>query len=247
MNKNIKKVISRINRIFFNAEFAALVFIVIGVIIIFLGFKYLYPKSFSVCLQITEDFYSNFGTEFISVGLTVLIIDRINKRREVLDRKRSLIQQMASKSNDFSLEAVRLLRIEGWLFDETLHGADLLGGNLENADLSNASLQEVDLLEANLKGVDLKNACLDKANLWQANLERSDLRGLSARNAHFFMANLKNADLAEANLEGAILRGAILEGAIFLKTNLSRADFRGVDISEIDLSQAILDEAKFDQ
>jgi|GEM_PF-1626094 len=71
--------------------------------------------------------------------------------------------------------------------------ADLMGVNLENADLSGASFVSADLRRANLAGADLTNANLESAYLRRADLRAAKLAG----------ANLTGAYLAEADLRGA--------------------------------------------
>ena len=79
-----------------------------------------------------------------------------------------------------------------------LHGADLRGAYLRDADLRDACLYGVDLSGANLMHADLRDACLYGADLRDADLCDADLRG----------ANLHGADLRDADLYGADLRDA---------------------------------------
>jgi len=78
--------------------------------------------------------------------------------------------------------------------------ANLIGANLESADLKDA-----DLSRAYLKGADL--SCAD--------LKDADLRGV----------NLSGADLSAADLRGAYLRCADLKGADLSAADLSRATY----------------------
>jgi hypothetical protein len=75
---------------------------------------------------------------------------------------------------------------------------DLLGCNLECADLTFANLTFADLTLADLTGANLMGANLTRANLDRANLTFADLTG----------ANLMGANLMGANLMGANLMGA---------------------------------------
>ena len=55
--------------------------------------------------------------------------------------------------------------------------ADLLGADLQQANLRWADLQQADLRWANLQGADLRWADLQEANLRGADLQGADLRG----------------------------------------------------------------------
>ena len=78
--------------------------------------------------------------------------------------------------------------------------ANLIGTNLEGANLERANLRG-----ANLIGTNLEYANLRGANLRGANLEYANLRGANLRGANLKGANLRGADFKGANLEGANL------------------------------------------
>jgi hypothetical protein len=77
---------------------------------------------------------------------------------------------------------------------------NLVGANLDGAQLLKASLEGRDLSLANLMAANLAEANLKNANMMMANLEGTDLLG----------ANLKGAYLEGANLAGTRLDGADL-------------------------------------
>src|SRR5690606_14898603 len=116
-----------------------------------------------------------------------------NELRSEHERKDELILQMGSDNNVLVKEAVRILRLKGWIEDGTLRGANLMHANLQGAHLRDADLQE---------------ACLDFAKLEGANLYRADLR---------------SATLVIASLAGAALKDAKLDGAMLFHTNLKGA------------------------
>lgn len=99
--------------------------------------------------------------------------------------------------------------------------ADDVPYNLENLDLSNASLFNVSLRGANLKNAIFHDADLESADLRDANLE----------NARFVSANLELADFRGANLKGTNLARAELLGADFSDTNIKEA--RGGDVCRL--------------
>ena len=111
-------------------------------------------------VRLIADFYANISTELISIALTVLVIDALNERRSIEREKKALILQMSSPTNLVAIEAVRVLRVRGWLTDGSLRGADL-----SHADLQGAYLAGVDMANAKLFRTNLKGAHLQFANL----------------------------------------------------------------------------------
>ncbi len=134
--------------------------------------------------------------EFTVVALTVAGIEEVSRLRARQEYKQSIIRQMASRSNDFALDATRIAMDEGWLNDGSLKGADL-PARLEEAVLFNADIKEATHIEeaivfnANPKEV----AHLEGAVLRGARLEKADLRGVHLEKADLFNANLKEAVL----------------------------------------------------
>jgi hypothetical protein len=163
--------------------------------------------------EFIEAFYSNAGTELISIASTVLVIDYLNRRRATNERKEELILQMSSPNNELATEAVRILRLKGWLEDGSLRGTNLFRANLQGARLDEANLQRAILAEANLQGANLGLANLQGVSLWEANLRGANLFGANLQGADLTVTNLQEADLTLTNLQGADLRGANLEGA----------------------------------
>jgi len=237
---------------------AAILFGILGAIIALLG--YIYLHGWGSLKDFTSDFYTNLATDFISIAVTVLIIDKLNKRRADLEEKQRIIRQMASPSNEFALEAVRLARDNGWLQDGSLCGASLIKANLQKADLSNADLSGANLTSANLWHVSLEGANLSAANLRDANLYQAEMSYIDLSRATLFSADLTRADLRKAKLVRADLRGAKLNKAYLGDADLTQADlFRAeligtrlmrtnmteANLSGANLSQAFMRETSF--
>ncbi len=110
---------------------------VLSIIVVFGG--YFSTRSWSNSVASIPDFvqemFSNFGTELLSIAITILVVDYLNRRRQKveLDKQREeierqqekqmkdqLIRDMGGQSNDFALRAVRDLRSYGWLKDGSL-------------------------------------------------------------------------------------------------------------------------------
>lgn len=150
-------------------------------------------------------YITNLYTEVISIAITVLVLDRLNQRRQDKIRKEELIFQMGSGENVTARRAARMLHHKGWLTDGTLRASQLSDANLHSSDLNSADLQDADLIGANLKKADLfmsnlRGAILNDANLEGAMLEDSDLRGASLVQANLRGAKLDHAQFDESTV-----------------------------------------------
>lgn len=138
-----------------------LIMLISAIIIAVLGYLNQHGNLF-LPVPIVTDFYANVSTELVSIAITILVIDALNERRAIQQEKKNLILQMSSPTNSIAREAVRILRMRGWLTDGTLRGSNLLRANLRKAYLEKADLQDV---------------LFDKADLQGAYLQWSNLKG----------------------------------------------------------------------
>ncbi|MEP0518521.1 MAG: pentapeptide repeat-containing protein [Hyphomicrobiales bacterium] len=123
-----------------------------------------------------------------------------------------------------------LVNIELDLNNTNLSGASLIGADLRGAFFEKANLQGVLLMGGDLEGAFLNGADLKGAFLDIARLVGVDLSGANLEGAHLLKANLKRANLLGAQLSGAILAG----------TNLTEADLKGVDLTGAHLTNSDL-------
>ena len=166
-----------------------------------------------------------------------------------------LVNALRGGNHQFAREALAILREYGWLFDDTLQGADLTGANLSGMDLREARLMHVKLNGADLRGIDLQDAYLSWADLRGANLGGADLRNTNfsgarlsgvtfrradLRGAIFIEANLKEVSFVQAQLQNTKFDWASLFDATFYAANLESASLRGVDLCKADLRRANL-------
>lgn len=192
-------------------------------------------------------FWHDLWPEMISTGGAILGIDELNRRRSAQEYKREIIQQMGSFSNDFALEATRIIRDMGWFNDGSLRGMIFQDANLEGADLQGADLQYTNLARANLKGrTRLWDANLEGTNLVRADLQgtslwRANLQGASLVRARLQEAQLWKANLQWANLKGVFLTGADLPYAILSEAELPYADLKGADLRGVNFTKANLE------
>lgn len=145
----------------------------------------------------------NSGLIFIFFAISVVFFGlyRWGKRRWAIHRYRKEIKDhIRAQDLEFSskiVENIKKLNYQG------VYIIDLMGAQLEGANLWGLNLKESNLSGANL----------DKTNLGVAHLIKANLHGTSFVEANLWGANLKNADLSGARLEGANLTGAALDGA----------------------------------
>jgi hypothetical protein len=207
---------------------STIVTVLIGVFVLALGLAVAIGGSLAdpentTLLDTVKDFYANMGIALIGIAITVLTIDALNRHRAIQQEKRRLSLQMGSPYSELAAEALRVLRLEGWLEDGSLEGARLDGANLHTADLTRAGL----------KG----------ARLWSADLQRTRLNDASLRGASLFSASLQGASLKNADLQGADLRRADLQRAVLSEANLRGAqlwyaNLREADVTDVQLVQA---------
>lgn len=188
-------------------------------------------------------FWHDLWPEMISTGGAVLGIDELNRRRSAQEYKRGIIRQMASRSNDFALDAARIAKDERWFYDGSLKKINLQGANLVGADFREANLTGGDftfanlskayLFDANFAEARLLRANLAEATLTFANLKGAYLLGADLTNTAMQYVNLSDAYLTDANFEGADLQYANLSGAIYNNTRWP-ADFEPTAVGAID-------------
>ena len=192
-----------------------------------------------------QDFYVGASTELAGIAATLLIVDAILQRRGQEREKAELRLQLGTPDAPSALDAVRRLRLRGWIEDGTLRdaplqkaslaGAELRGAVMSGAELVEADLSGADLTGANLDGADLSEADLNGADLSKANLHAADLAGANLRRADLIRTDLSAADLRLADLRDAYLRNANLRGADLTMARLEHCDLRGADLSEATL------------
>lgn len=218
---------------------AARIMAVIGLIVAIIGYLFLYVwKQQS---HIVQDFYANITAELLSIAITVLIIDRLYAKRAAADEKKRVIQQMASPSNEFALEAVRIARENGWL--TSLARINLRNANLQHADLSGAVLYRADLSEGNFANSVFHGSVLVQANLTRAKLEGAYLIETQLQGAILELANLRGVDAPRAQFQGAFLVSANLENAKFYEANFQHASLEKAVLTNAELFTANLENA----
>ncbi|MEO1162794.1 MAG: pentapeptide repeat-containing protein [Chloroflexota bacterium] len=200
---------------------------------------------------ITTDFYANASSELISISITVLILDTLNKRRANEDRKSELFRKAKSRSNILAIDAVdQILHEKLWkAFCENyknMHNkTNLSNVQWEGANLNRINLENTTLMNANLKSANLNNAILTNVYLCNSNLEYTDLSFSNLKYANLSEVNAKHSNLHFAHLEHSDLLGAHFEHANLSETQLCFAKLFSAHLEHTDLTRANLDNVDF--
>jgi hypothetical protein len=118
--------------------------------------------------------------------------------------------------------------------------ANLIGAQLDHADLTGANLKEASLNLAQLTGAFLVRADLRDAELLDTTLHFADLSGADCRDANMFGADMSCAKLVETKFQGATLRSASL-----YRSDLTRANLADADLFTVNLTGATVDNTVF--
>ncbi|MEM6281508.1 MAG: pentapeptide repeat-containing protein [Chloroflexota bacterium] len=204
-----------------------------------------------------QGFRVNVITEVFGIGITVVIIERFNRRRE--DQRRAdekaqeeqrrteeksrekqrqrneriarIILEMRSPNSEEGVRAVMEAREMGILTDGSLQNVDLSGAHLIGANLKNANLEGANMRDVTLSDANLADADLRGADLINADLSRAWLPNACLIGTKLCRANLSNTYLQYANLADADLRDAILISARLERVNLREAVLECADLS----------------
>ena len=191
-----------------------------------------------------SDFYSNFGTEFISIAITVLILDKLSQQRQIKIEeerlKKELLNRVRSQVNDQAIFALEQLALMGLLFN----------GELEDADFSHANLHQAHFISnynpegAELKGANFRSARLTEAWFYNADLENASMRHAKLQKSHLFNTNLRKAGLQGAHFEGAYFFGADLSDATADNIHFEDANIWETNLFNTNITDEMLMKAK---
>lgn len=164
------------------------------------------------------------ATEVIGIFFTFLVIDyyredEAKKQAELREKaaieqqqqreaealaefKKSLVRQARSRNNNTALDAIDIIREEGWLGSAGSSENLLEGAILSNADLSDADLSGSQLKETVFNGT----AILNRVNFNNADLRDAQFNHATLHETTFVGANLVGADFSDATLCGCVFR-----------------------------------------
>lgn len=169
-NELQKGKLKRISK-FFDLQNIAFLMMGLSVLIGISGFSVQY--EFFSLKELNNNFYANISTELLSISITVLVIDKLIKKRDISELKKQLVREVRSKDNAIAVRALQELITQKWAKKGALRGAHLLYANLQDAylrdvDLSYTWLREANFEEAFMNGTKLKGAVLVGANFKNA-------------------------------------------------------------------------------
>lgn len=174
----------------------ALAMIAISIVILLLGFTHLHSQSSDKLTNLVQDLYANGGAELLSIAITVLIIDTLNKKRSEDERKRELILQMGSPSNDFAIEAVRLLDHHNWVKDGSLRKQFFTYANLENVILLAADFSHSTIIESTFKNAELEDTTFHGCRFEYCNFENIEFAHINMSDSELIGCFFRNANMS---------------------------------------------------
>lgn len=206
-----------------------------------------------------EDFYANISGELGSIGITVIVIDQLNRRREKKEQQRREIEDFKRLQRQYEVRLrharnpteMRSLLIEMDVL-HVLNGSDLAGLDLTGIKLGKPApgtiLDPVFPVSWDKQPgrIDLRKAKLDSTNFEGSSLTSVDLREVHAlhtnlRDADLSFADLRNAFFGYANVSGTNLTKANLEAASFSYSTLSEAKLTNANLRDVDFHRTSLD------
>jgi len=194
---------------------------------------------------------TNLYTEFISIAVTVFIIDILNRRRDDRRRRQELIdrllREVRSPEAVIARHALHEIRDRGMLKGENciLRGKRLSHVQWENASLEHSDLCNSGLGMANLKSATFLFALLNNANFRYAKLQQADLTAAKVNCADFVFANLEGANLSFAEIVESLLMDSLFDDANLYRANLQGSSFALSRMGRANLSEANLKDTKF--
>lgn len=211
------------------------------IFILFLGALITVGGIYIGKLLFGDEIWINAFMEILSILVTILIIDVLNRWRDEQQTRREniarLLREARSTVDYVAAAAMEELHDSGLLTGEDSIYAQKVREGDENAHLRRAALTNIHLNNVNLAGVDMRHITLNKADLSATNLSGADLT----------QAKLQQVNLTNANLQGANFTKAYCYRANFSGADLRKADFRGANLEGAELKGAKLDnDTKFD-
>lgn len=235
----------------------------VGIIFLIASVSFCFLKFYNVQWpfgEIVKILYPNLASEFLSIAITILLINFLYEKKEKNLNKRRLIRELGSEDKGFTSRALKEIIELGYHNDGTLAGINLAKANLEGLDLSGLNLKNVDFSFANLntailKGCNLDGAILNDAQLREVNLEDCSLNQTQMARCNFYSARMNRsiltncellkANLAQCELIDATINSCKLEEAVLKLGNFNRSSFELCTFSRADVTSANLRNTKF--
>lgn len=203
-----------------------------------------------------NDFYANTSTELGSIAITVIIIDKLARRRDRLEKQEEefnkTVQKLKSSVNSLALEAMEELWTKGWLTDGSLHGQDLSRADLRGADFGHADLTRVRFSDQRYGEAKFDETTrLPDNTFWKADTDMSKFtdpkhpyywRGYTLWKTYKQNEDYRNSNLYGANLKHSTLYRVNFSGADMRYSNMQKANLSEANLMNAKLSNALFDE-----
>lgn len=135
----------------------------------------LIPQMFQLINTQTAEFLQSLVPEALGIAFTIVILDRLDQRREDRMLKERLLRQIHSRYNPMALAGIEELRMMGFLESGDLRGLSLRGANWLDANLYRADLTESDLTNVKFDKADLVEANLTNAKISEEQMVVTDI------------------------------------------------------------------------
>lgn len=237
----------------------------IGLVFLLLGFLmplFKYYKDNWFASKLVHELYSNFCAEFISLAITILIIDYLYDKKEKENNKKRLIRELGCEDIGLTSRALKEIKELGYINDGSLNNADFSKATLNGLDFSNCKLNNLNfsnalLISSDFSNSELRNCDFSHCNLNGINFNRAKLVNVKFHKAELYGATfhnskMQNSDLLRANLDNCEFIDAEIEVSKFEDTflrcsNLFKAKFKACNFLNSDFTNANLEKAYFER
>ena len=182
-----------------------------------------------------------------AVGAIRFLDDKDTSSRFNKDVIRLLIANLKVQDDETTLEVLRQgLKLAFQLGTVSPESRNLSRAAIFNVDLHGLELDGLDLADAQAKFANFSDCDLQRLIARRANLEKATFVRSRVREGRFPDANCEGTDFSDATLVSAVFRDANLKNAKFHQARLQGALFRGAKLSGTKFSQADLTDAHFE-
>lgn len=178
--------------------------------------------------------------EITGMAFTVIVIDWLVGYRNKLQEKKRIIRQLSSRSNDFALDAARIIKEEEWHKDGSLKNIEIEWADLKNLYLPRAKFGSTHIRHSNLQNATLYLVNFDGAKFTRCQLDGVFLNAASLLHAEFYNVDINKAGLVEINAQGCKFNVVNLEGTALQSANLKDAEFLLGSLKNANLASANL-------
>lgn len=164
--------------------------------------------------ELLEQNYTNIGTELIFAAFTLLIIQELLQEDQLQERKKILLEKLASNENQIANGALLELRGLGHHLNGTLSGISINGANLQRANFKDARMEGTVFIHCNLRSADFSSASCAKCHFIDCEMDHAVFVGANMSMASISSKNCEHADFSNAIMQGAAFSGVSLRASV---------------------------------